>query len=213
MRLGVMGGTFDPIHLGHLVAAEEARCQFELDKVVFVPSARPPHKTEVKHSPAADRLAMVRIAISGNPFLDASEEELKREGLSYTIDTLRAMRRQYGDGTKLFFITGADAILEILTWKDPEELLAESSFIAATRPGFALESLRQALPERTSRGADPLDSVYSMEIPALAISSTDIRERASSGRPFRYMVPEGVWQYIETNGLYTKVKGEQSGDG
>ena len=123
------------------------------------------------------------------------------------------MRRQYGDGTELFFITGADAILEILTWKYPEELLAESAFIAATRPGFALQSLRRALPERTSKGADPLDSVYSMEIPALAISSTYIRERAASGRPFRYMVPEAVWEYIETRGLYSKVKGEPSGDG
>ena len=211
MRLGVMGGTFDPIHIGHLVAADEARCQFRLDKVVFVPSARPPHKTGVRHSPAADRLQMVRIAIRGNPFLDVSDVELEREGLSYTIDTLRAMRRLYGSGVKLFFITGADAILEILTWKDPEELLAESSFIAATRPGFPLESLRHALPEKTSRGTDPLESVYSMEIPALAISSTDIRERAASGRPFRYMVPQGVWEYIEARGLY--MKGEPSGDG
>lgn len=211
MRLGVMGGTFDPIHLGHLVAAEEARCQFQLDRVVFVPSARPPHKTGVRQSPAADRLEMVRIAVKGNPFLDSSDVELQREGLSYTIDTLRAMRETYGAGVKLFFITGADAILEILTWKDPKELLAESSFIAATRPGFPLESLRQALPERTSKGADPLDNVYSMEIPALAISSTDIRERAASGRPFRYMVPAGVWEYIEVKGLY--MKGELSGDG
>ena len=211
MRLGVMGGTFDPIHIGHLVAAEEARCQFELDRVVFVPSGRPPHKKGASHSPAADRLQMVRIAVEGNPFLDASDIELKRDGLSYTIDTLRAMRDTYGHGTRLYFITGADAILEILTWKDPAELLAQSSFIAATRPGFELEKLREALPAVTSEGADPLDSVYSMEIPALAISSTDIRERAASGRPYRYMVPAGVWEYIEEKGLYLKGEGQADG--
>lgn len=211
MRLGVMGGTFDPIHIGHLMAADEARCQFQLDKVVFVPSARPPHKTGVRHSPAADRMQMVRIAIRGNQFLDASDVELNREGLSYTIDTLRHLREVHGAGVELFFITGADAILEILTWKDPDELLAESAFIAATRPGFPLASLRDALPEKTSKGKDALDNVYSMEIPALAISSTDIRERAASGRPYRYMVPEGVWEYIEASGLY--LKGEPSGDG
>ncbi|SRR5450759_292082 len=202
-----MGGTFDPIHIGHLVTAEEARCQFELDKVIFIPSARPPHKTDSPHSPASDRLRMVELAISRNPFLEVSDMELGREGLSYTVDTLRELHRIHGLGAELFFITGADAILEILTWKDPAELLAEAKFIAATRPGFPLETLREALPERNSGGEIALESVYSMEIPALAISSTDIRARATEGRPFRYLVRDAVWEYIKAKGLY--LKGEQ----
>jgi len=204
LRLGVMGGTFDPIHIGHLVAAHEARCQFELEKVVFIPSARPPHKTGAPHSPAPDRLRMVELATASDPFLEVLDIELHRQGPSYTIDTLREIRRTYAPSSELYFITGADSILELLTWKKPEELLDEARFIAASRPGYPLEKLRDALPERTSRGADPLESVYSMEIPALAISSTDIRERAASGRPFRYLVTDAVWEYIEVNGLYTK---------
>jgi nicotinate-nucleotide adenylyltransferase len=207
LRIGVMGGTFDPIHIGHLVTAEEARCQFELDKVIFIPSARPPHKTESRHSPAEDRLRMVELAIQGNPFLEVSDMELGREGLSYTVDTLRELHGVYGRGAALYFITGADAILEILTWRDPEQLLAEARFIAATRPGFPLERLKDALPERTSEGEDPLQSVYSMEIPALAISSTDIRARAAEGRPFRYLVRDVVWEYIKEKGLYLKGEG------
>lgn len=199
-----MGGTFDPIHIGHMVAAEEARHQFHLDKVVFVPSARPPHKGGLSTGSPEDRLAMVALAVGSNPALEASGMELDRVGLSYTIDTLRAFHQQYGVETELYFITGADAILEILTWKDPEELLAECRFIAATRPGYDLEKLRDALPRLTSKGTDALDCVYIMEIPALGISSTDIRRRARDGKPFRYMVPEPVWEYITRKGLYLK---------
>lgn len=202
MRLGVMGGTFDPIHIGHLVTAEEARCKFALEKVVFVPTARPPHKTDTPHSPPADRLEMIRLAIDGNPFLEVSDMEIERGGLSYTVDTLRGLHRLYGHSVDLYFITGADAILEILTWKDPEELLAEARFIAATRPGYPLEKLREAMPEQNSQGEDALSSVYNLEVPALAISSTDIRARAASGRPYRYLVRDAVWAYIEEHGLY-----------
>ena len=209
MRLGVMGGTFDPIHIGHLVAAEEARAQFELEKVVFVPSARPPHKTDVPHSHEADRLRMVELAVSGNRFFEVSNLELVRSGLSYTIDTLRELHRAYGAGTELFFVTGADAIMEILTWKSSENLLSEAVFIAATRPGYPLEKLRQSLPEKNSEGTSALSRVYSMEVPALAISSTDIRDRAARGRPFRYLVTDAVWEYIVENGLYSK--GEAGG--
>ena len=204
-----MGGTFDPIHIGHLVAAEEARAQFDLEKVVFVPSARPPHKAALPHSPPPDRLRMVEQAISGNRFFEVSGLELARSGLSYTIDTLRELHRVHGEGTELFFVTGADAIMEILTWKSSESLLSEAVFIAATRPGYPLEKLREFLPEKNSRGASALGRVYSMEVPALAISSTDIRERAASGRPFRYLVPDAVWEYIVGNGLYRK--GEAGG--
>ena len=197
-----MGGTFDPIHIGHLVTAEEARFQYELDEVMFVPSARPPHKTGSRQSPAEDRLRMVELAVEGNPFLSVSDIEAGREGLSYTIDTLREVHRIRGTETELYFITGADAILEILTWKDPEELLSESKFIAATRPGYPLERLEDALPQLNSAGEKALRRVFAMEIPALAISSTDIRERAAAGRPYRYLVSHAVWTYIREKGLY-----------
>lgn len=202
MRLGVMGGTFDPIHNGHLVTAEEARCQFELDGVAFIPSARPPHKVGVRSSSARDRLRMVELAVRGNSFLSVSTVEIEREGLSYTVDTLRELRGIYGHDAVIFFITGADAILEILTWKDPEEMLSECTFVAATRPGYPLNRLREALPERNSRGEPSMSRVLVMEVPALAISSTDIRQRVTGGRPFRYMVPEPVWEYVQEQGLY-----------
>lgn len=202
MKLGVMGGTFDPVHIGHLVTAEEARYQFGLDEVIFVPSARPPHKTGVRQSTPEHRLRMVELAVEGNPFLTVSDIEVSRDGPSYTIVTLRSIRMLRGLDATLFFITGADAILEILTWKDPEELLAESSFIAASRPGHRLDAVREALPEFNSAGEKAVDRVFEMQIPALAISSTDIRERARAGRTFRYLVPEPVWEYVREHGLY-----------
>jgi nicotinate-nucleotide adenylyltransferase len=197
-----MGGTFDPIHIGHLVTAEEARFQYELDEVMFVPSARPPHKTGSRHSSTEDRLRMVELAVEENPFLSVSGMEAGRQGLSYTIETLREVRRIRGTETEIFFITGADAILEILTWKDPEELLSESKFIAATRPGYPLERLKDALPQLNSAGEKAVKRVFAMEIPALAISSTDIRERAAAGHPYRYLVSHAVWTYIREKGLY-----------
>lgn len=202
MKLGIMGGTFDPIHIGHLVTAEEARYQFELDEVLFIPSARPPHKKGVVISPAEHRLEMVRLSVENDPCLNASDLELRREGYSYTIDTLRELHRIHGQETGLFFITGTDAILEILTWKNPRELFSESIFIAANRPGFSLKDVARALPKYNSLGEPVLDNVRSMEIPALAISSTDIRNRAAGGRPFRYLVTEEVWTYINDNRLY-----------
>jgi nicotinate-nucleotide adenylyltransferase len=202
LKIGVMGGTFDPIHIGHLVTAEEARSQFGLEKVIFIPSAHPPHKKDSRQSSPADRLRMVELAIRGNAALEVSDMEVERQGLSYTIDTLHELHRLYGADAELFFITGADAVLEILTWKKPEELLAESNFIAATRPGYPLEKLREALPESNSTGEAALDRVQAMEVPALAISSTDIRRRVAGARPFRYLVPEEVWNYISEKSLY-----------
>jgi nicotinate-nucleotide adenylyltransferase len=197
-----MGGTFDPIHIGHLVAGEEARYQFGLDRILFVPSARPPHKTERHNTPTADRLRMAELAVLGNDRLGVSDIEARREGLSYTIDTLRSLHAMHGAATELYFITGADAILEILTWKDPAELLAEAYFIAATRPGYPLEKLQEALPRLNSQGEATGSRVFTLEVPALAISSTDIRARVAEGRPFRYLVPDPVWSYITENRLY-----------
>ena len=191
-RLGVMGGTFDPIHYGHLVTAEEALEQFELEGVVFVPTGRPWMKEHEAVSAAEDRYLMTVIATASNPAFSVSRIEVDRDGPTYTVDTLRALKAEMD--ADLFFITGADAILEIVQWKEPQELFELAHFIAATRPGYDIAAF-EATP-----GAK--DAVTVMNIPALAISSTDIRARVRAGGPIRYLVPEGVKSYIEKAGLY-----------
>jgi nicotinate-nucleotide adenylyltransferase len=189
-----MGGTFDPIHYGHLVTAEEALVQFALDSVLFVPTGLPWMKEHGVVSPAEDRYLMTVIATASNPLFDVSRMEVDRDGPTYTVDTLRGLKERYGEQTDLFFITGADAIVEILAWKDHEELFGLAHFIAATRPGYdiaAFEGPPDSRPEITV-----------MNIPALAISSTDIRARVAAGRPIRYLVPEGVKSYVEKAGIY-----------
>ncbi len=201
-RIGVMGGTLDPIHYGHLLAAEESLVRFQLDEVVFVPTGNPPHKEEGPQLSAEDRYLMTVLATADNPNFRVSRIETEREGISYTLDTLRALKNEYGKNTIMYFITGADAILEIMTWKEPEQILKECCIIAATRPGYELARLEKALPpsERRRRKADR--RVIVLEIPALAISSTDIRQRVAAGRPIRYLVPESVVQFISKNGFY-----------
>ena len=188
-RLGVMGGTFDPIHVGHLVTAEEALHQFSLDEVVFVPTGRPWMKEhEVVASPE-DRFHMTTLGIEPEPRFRVSRLEVDRGGATYTIDTLRAIRDEE-PGVELSFITGADAMLEIMRWKEHEILFDLAHFIAATRPGYDIERF------------DAHPDVTVMHIPALAISSTDIRERVAEGRPIRFLVPDAVEAYIRTAGLY-----------
>jgi nicotinate-nucleotide adenylyltransferase len=193
-RIGVMGGTFDPIHHGHLVAADQARWQFELDRVVFVPTGQPWQKP-VGVSPAEDRYRMTEIATASNPAFAVSRLELDHQGPTYTVDTLRRLRAELAGGTRLFFIIGADAVLQLLTWKEPEQVLAQAEFIAATRPDFDLDSLVGQVPGATGR-------VHRMEMPALAISSTDIRARVARGAPVQYQVPDGVARYIHEHDLY-----------
>lgn len=190
-----MGGTFDPIHYGHLVTAEEALWQFSLDEVLFVPTGQPWMKDRPEVSPAEDRYLMTVIAVSSNPHFNVSRLEIDRPGPTYTVDTLRALREEFGEKTELFFVTGADAILEIFGWKDSEEAMELARFIAATRPGYDIERFEAEAP--TSH-----PSVAVMSVPALAISSTDIRKRVREGRPIRYLLPEGVKTYIEKTGLY-----------
>ena len=190
-----MGGTFDPIHYGHLVTAEEALHQFGLDGVVFVPTGQPWMKEHEVVSPAEDRYLMTVIATASNPLFRVSRMEVDREGPTYTVDTLRGLREQSGIETDLFFVTGADAILEIFQWKDNDELFELSHFIAATRPGYDLAAFEAHRPT-----SNP--DITVMQIPALAISSTDVRARVHAGRPIRYLVPEGVKSYIEKAGLY-----------
>lgn len=193
-RVGVMGGTFDPIHHGHLVTAEEAVVQFGLDEVVFVPTGRPWMKADRIVSPTEDRYLMTVVATASNPRFSVSRIEIDREGPTYTVDTLRELANEYPDA-ELFFITGADAILEIFEWKDPEDVLSLGHFIAATRPGYDLARFEAAAPTYHQR-------VSTMDIPALAISSSDIRSRVREGRAIRYLLPEGVKSYIEKAGLY-----------
>lgn len=197
-KIGIMGGTFDPIHYGHLVTAEAARHQFELDRVIFIPAGKPPHKNRPNISEPEHRLVMTSLAVQSNPCFEVSDMEITRTGPSYTINTVTEIMLLYS-GADVFFITGADAVLEILTWHRVYELLNICCFIAATRPGYCLNSLREilaSLPERY------LDNIYTMEVPALAISSTDIRLRIKGGRPIKYLLPEAVEEYILKHDLY-----------
>jgi nicotinate-nucleotide adenylyltransferase len=193
-RVGVMGGTFDPIHYGHLVTAEEAVMQFGLEEVVFVPTGLPWMKADRSVSPPEDRYLMTVVATASNPRFSVSRAEIDRAGPTYTVDTLRQFADEHPDA-ELYFITGADAMLEIFDWKDPEDVLGLAHLIAATRPGYDLRRFEAAAPTHHPK-------VSTMDIPALAISSSDIRARVREGRAIRYLLPEGVKSYIEKQGLY-----------
>jgi nicotinate-nucleotide adenylyltransferase len=190
-----MGGTFDPIHYGHLVTAEAAVWKFSLDSVLFVPSGHPWMKEHKEVSAAEHRYLMTVIATASNPRFSVSRIEVDREGPTYAVDTLQELRRKAEEEVELFFITGADAILEIFQWKDPDEVLSMAQFIAATRPGYDIARFEKA-------AASSRPNISVMDIPALSISSTDIRRRVHDGEPIRYLVPEGVHAYIHKMGLY-----------
>lgn len=190
-RIGIMGGTFDPIHHGHLVAASEVADHFRLDEVVFVPTGQPWQKGEVTVSPAEDRYLMTVIATASNPRFHVSRVDIDRQGPTYTVDTLRDLREQYGPKAELFFITGADALERILSWKDTDQVFSLAHFIGVTRPGFHLSDAHL-----------PADTVSLIQVPAMAISSTDCRARVAAGQPVWYLVPDGVVQYIAKRGLY-----------
>jgi nicotinate-nucleotide adenylyltransferase len=189
-RIGVMGGTFDPVHHGHLVAASEVASRFALDEVVFVPTGEPWQKSERVVSPAEDRYLMTVIATASNPRFTVSRADIDRDGPTYTIDTLTEMHDAY-PGAQLFFITGADALQQILSWHEVQRLFEFAHFIGVTRPGYRLDG------EHLPRG-----SVTLVEVPAMAISSTDCRARVAHGEPVWYLVPDGVVQYITKSGLY-----------
>ncbi|HVX46276.1 MAG TPA: nicotinate-nucleotide adenylyltransferase [Mycobacteriales bacterium] len=189
-RIGIMGGTFDPIHHGHLVAASEVADLFDLDQVVFVPTGNPWQKADVHVSPAEDRYLMTVIATASNPRFSVSRVDIDRDGPTYTIDTLRDLRLSHPDA-ELFFITGADALEAILSWKDHGELFTLAHFVGVTRPEYTLSSAHL-----------PPDVVSLVDVPAMAISSSACRDRVRKGRPVWYLVPDGVVQYIEKRGLY-----------
>ncbi|GAB3435967.1 nicotinate-nucleotide adenylyltransferase [Actinophytocola sediminis] len=189
-RIGIMGGTFDPVHHGHLVAASEVQARFELDEVIFVPTGQPWQKTHRAVSAAEDRYLMTVIATASNPRFSVSRVDIDRTGITYTIDTLRDLHAAHPDAD-LFFITGADALEQILSWRQAAELFALAHFVGVTRPGYTL-------------GDDhlPTGSVTLVDVPAMAISSTDCRARVVAGQPVWYLVPDGVVQYISKRDLY-----------
>lgn len=189
-RVGVMGGTFDPVHHGHLSAANEVAARLRLDEVVFVPTGQPWQKADRAVSAAEDRYLMTVVATASNPRFSTSRVDVDRPGPTYTRDTLADLRTAYADAD-LFFITGADALAQILEWRDVEQVLALAHLVGVTRPGWAVDTA--GLPE---------GAVTVLEVPALAISSSDCRTRVASGLPVDYLVPDGVVQYIAKRGLY-----------
>jgi nicotinate-nucleotide adenylyltransferase len=195
-----MGGTFDPVHHGHLVAASEVADLFGLDEVVFVPTGQPWQKSDRGVSPAEDRYLMTVIATASNPRFSVSRVDVDRGGPTYTIDTLTDLHRQH-PGTELFFITGADALAQIVNWRDNERLFDMAHFVGVTRPGYQLADAHL-----------PAGGVTLVEVPALAISSSDCRDRVHRGSPVWYLVPDGVVQYIEKRRLYRTPQGGAGGE-
>ena len=196
-KVGIMGGTFDPIHFGHLVVAEEAYTSLNLSEVVFVPTGNPPHKKIKMITPAEDRYIMTCMAIVDNPHFKISKIEIEREGTSHTIDTLREMRHWFlPKEVEFFFITGIDAVLQMTSWKEPSEIAKIAHIVAASRPGYNISQL-ESLPENIREAVIPL------EIPLLAISSTEIRRRVAAGQSIRYFLPWIVEHYIYKKNLYS----------
>ncbi|WP_219414732.1 nicotinate-nucleotide adenylyltransferase [Pseudonocardia nigra] len=189
-KIGVMGGTFDPIHHGHLVAASEVADRFGLDEVIFVPTGQPWQKSDRAVSRAEDRYLMTVVATASNPRFSVSRVDVERAGPTYTADTLADLHAEFPDA-ELFFITGADALAQILSWHRIDELFALAHFVGVTRPGFELDGTHL-----------PVGAVTLVEVPAMAISSTDCRARVAEGRPVWYLVPDGVVQYISKRRLY-----------
>jgi nicotinate-nucleotide adenylyltransferase len=189
-KIGVMGGTFDPIHHGHLVAASEVADRFGLDEVIFVPTGQPWQKADREVSRPEDRYLMTVVATASNPRFSVSRVDIERSGPTYTADTLADLHADLPDA-ELYFITGSDALAQILSWHRIDELFAHAHFVGVTRPGFELDGAHL-----------PTGAVTLVEVPAMSISSTDCRRRVAEGRPVWYLVPDGVVQYISKRGLY-----------
>jgi nicotinate (nicotinamide) nucleotide adenylyltransferase len=197
-KIGIMGGTFDPIHIGHLVTADSVRIEYCLDKVLFIPAGNPPHKQDSQVTPALHRYIMTAMATYSNPYFFVSAVEMERSGPSYTIDTIRFLHEHYGDTTRFYFITGADAVVDLPTWNNIDQLLELCEFVATTRPGCT-----STLDDVINRfGAKGQERIHRLATPELEISSTDIRERVKKGLSIKYIVPESVESYIWKEGLY-----------
>ncbi len=197
-RLGIMGGTFDPIHYGHLVAAESARIELRLDHVLFIPTGIPPHKIDRPITDADLRFEMVEMSIRSNKYFMASRMEIEREGPTYTSDTLRILHDLFPE-QELYFITGSDALRELLTWREPEEIVKLAKIVGASRPGY---DSRDLLAKVNRKFPFTKGRISQLEVPALAISSTDIRVRVQNQKSIRYLLPDEVRLFIKTNNLY-----------
>ena len=201
MDIGILGGTFDPIHIGHLIVAEEARLRLGLSKVIFVPAGEPWLKGDREVSAGEHRLEMIRLAIAPHPGFEVSTVDLERPGPSYTVDTLTDLRRELGEKANFYFILGVDALNELPTWREPQRIAEMCHLVAVRRPGSGevdLASLERSIPGISRR-------VFFLDNPEIGISSSDIRERVAKGLPIRYLVPEAVEQYIREQGLYTSL--------
>lgn len=197
-RLGIMGGTFDPIHIGHLACAEQVREACDLDAVVFMPAGDPWMKRGRRLASAEDRFAMVCLAAQDNPHFDVSRLEIDRSGETYTVDTLRALKAHYPENVELFFISGADAVFRILEWRDAQEVASLARLVAVTRPGYEISDARS----KYMRTHASIMHISQLEVTALSISSTDLREKVRAGKSIRYLVPQVVADYIQEHGLY-----------
>ena len=204
--IAIMGGTFDPIHHGHLVTAEAVRHRFQVDKVLFIPTGQPAHKQKNEVTHPEHRYLMTVLATMRNENFDVSRIEIDRFGATYTIDTIRALLKVCRADVRLYFITGADAIEQIMSWKEPEQLLSLCDFVAVTRPGYQKSKLVGRIEEIEGKFAT---KIHFMEVPALAISSSDIRERARLGAPIKYLVPQEVEDYVTKFHLYGEEKGTE----
>ncbi|MBD3379482.1 MAG: nicotinate-nucleotide adenylyltransferase [Candidatus Omnitrophica bacterium] len=189
MKIGILGGTFNPIHIGHLILAQECWYAFGLEKVFFVPAYLPPHKHIEGEIPVSDRLNMVRLALEGDERFGISTFEIDKAGISYSIDTVRYFRAEYGEKAELYFLTGGDSAVELSNWKDPDKMVSEARFVIATRPGWKIEG-------------SYAEKVEKLEIPAIDISSSDVRSRIKERRPIDHLVPSRVVRYIRDKGLY-----------
>ena len=198
MKIGIMGGTFDPIHLGHLATAEAVRELFTLDEILFIPAARPPHKLGRQVTDERHRLTMTQLATRSNKFFRVSDMELRRTGLSYTLDTMNELHKTFGNSTELFFIIGADSLADLSKWHAARELVEKCHFIATTRQGVDIDFSAV----ESYFGAAAREHIHRVTTPGLEISSTDLREKIRLGRSIKYLVPEAVEKYIAEEGLY-----------
>ena len=193
MKIGLFGGTFDPIHFGHLIVAETVRSDFGLDRILFIPAAIPPHKIKTSLSPASLRLAMVKLALEKVPYFEASDIEIKRGGISYTVDTVRWFwESDDWEGNEFYLLIGSDSLLELGTWKDPDKILERIPILVMGRPGFDFEKAEKRFQKK----------IVPVEVPLIDISSSEIRRRVKERKSIRYWVPEKVEKYIKQKGLY-----------
>ncbi|TYQ15934.1 UNVERIFIED_CONTAM: nicotinate-nucleotide adenylyltransferase [Acetivibrio alkalicellulosi] len=199
VKIGVLGGTFDPIHNGHLIIAERIREEFKLDKVLFIPSGNPPHKTKQKVTQCNHRLNMVCEALKGNPFFEVSSIEIKRMGYTYTVDTIEELRGFLGDNACIYYLIGADVLFDLLTWKDYESVFKTCEFIATLRPGNETDDFAKQIMYLESTFQAKINKA---DIPLVEISSTEIRQRVNEGKSIKYLIPESVEKYIKDNKLY-----------